>query len=117
MPKVRPLTEAGKIAERWHTQDGEFYEQFERIRKLSGMTKGRMAEHLGLSVPTMIKYAQCPDEMPKKVERRLVLLAERVGVEYNPALGGGKGKPAGAAIAGVRLMIDPETGYLKAVTA
>lgn len=117
MPKVRPLTESAKIAARWQEQDGEFYEQFERIRKLAGMTKGGMAQVLGVSVPTMTKYIQCPDEMPKKVERKLVLLAERVGVAYDPALGGGKGKAPMAQLAGVMLAIDPETGYLKAVTA
>lgn len=116
MPRVRPLTESAKIAARWHAQDSEFSEQFERIRKLSGMTKNSMAEYLGLSVPTMTKYIQYPDEMPKKVERRMVLLAEKVGIAYDPALGGGKVKGA-APLEGIRLTIDPETGYLKAVTS
>lgn len=85
---------------------------------MSGMTKNSMAEYLGLSVPTMTKYIQSPDEMPKKVERKLVLLAERVGIAYDPALGGGKEQaPIGSKLAGVMLAIDPETGYLKAVTA
>lgn len=118
MPRVRPLTESAKIAARWQVQDSEFYDQFERIRKLSGMNKSRMAEYLELSVPTMTKYIQSPDEMPKKVERKLVLLAERVGVAYNPGLGGGKTQaPIGTQLAGVMLAIDPETGYLRAVTA
>lgn len=117
MPRVRPLTESAKIAARWQEQDGEFYEQFERIRKLAGMTKSSIAQALDISVPTLTKYIQCPDEMPKKVERKLVLLAERVGVAYDPALGGGKGKNLTAQLAGVMLAIDPETGFLKAVTA
>lgn len=75
-----------------------------------------MAQALDISVPTMTKYIQCPDEMPKKVERKLVLLAEKVGIAYDPALGGGKGKGA-APLEGIRLTIDPETGYLKAITA
>lgn len=117
MPRVRPLTESAKIAARWQEQDGEFYEQLERIRKLSGMTKSTMAKALDISVPTLTKYSQCPDEMPKKVERKLVLLCERVGIAYDPALGGGKGKAMTTQLAGVMLAIDPETGFLKAVTA
>lgn len=117
MPRTRPLTQNQKTAARWHAQNDAFYEQFERIRKLSGMTKRSLADYLGLSVPTMIKYAQQPDEMPKKVERRLVLLAEKVGVAYDPALGDGRGKASGTIPGGVMLTIDPETGYLKAITA
>lgn len=117
MPRTRPLTESQRTAARWHEQDDAFYEQFERIRKMSGMTKGKLAEYLGLSVPTMLKYAQQPDEMPKKIERRLVLLAEKAGLTYDPALGGGKRSAQPGIPAGVTLTIDPETGYLKAITA
>lgn len=114
MPKVKPLTESGKIAERWKTQDNAFSEQFERICKLSGMTRAQMAAYLEISVPTLLKYMRNPDDMTKRAERKLVLLAEKVGVEYNPGLGGGKKKAEPFSLGGMMMMVDPETGYIKA---
>lgn len=116
MPKVKPLTESGKIAERWKAQDNAFSEQFERICKLSGMTRVQMAAYLDVSVPTLLKYMEAPDWMPKRVERKLVLLAEKLGMDYNPGLGGGTAKNVSFSMGGMLMMIDPETGYVKAIS-
>lgn len=117
MPKVIPLTESGKIAARWQEQNSAFSDQFNRICKLSGMTRAQVAAYLEISVPTLVKYTRNPDDMTKRTERKLVLLAEKVGVEYNPGLGGGKKKVEPFSLGGMMMMIDPETGFVKAVTA
>lgn len=117
MPKVRPLTESGRIAARWQAQDQAFSDQFDRICKLSGMTRVQIAAYLEISVPTLIKYMKNPDDMPKRIERRLVLLAEKVGIEYNPGLGGGKTKTGSFSLGGMMMIVDPETGYIKAYSS
>lgn len=111
MPRVT-LTESQRTAARWRDQDAAIAQQIRRIQSAADMTKGALAAYLGLTPPTLAKYMRQPGDMPKRVERKLVLLAERVGMTYDPGLGGRK---ASAEAANMRLTIDPATGYLRAM--
>lgn len=88
MPKVRPLGESAKRAQRHAQANEELRRQIGRLRGEAGLTKGQLARLLGWSAPTLrLRTEAHPERMTIEHLRALEAVFDAKGVPFCVVIG------------------------------
>lgn len=87
MPKVKPLGESAKRAQRNREEDDCIRRQVDRLRGEARLTRGQLARLLGWSMPTLKDRTDHPEKMTLSHLRQIEALCEANGVPFCVVVG------------------------------
>lgn len=88
MPKVKPLGESARRAQRYREDDECIRRQVARLRGEAKLTRGQLARMLGWSEPTLkLRTEDHPEKMTLSHLRQLEALCEAEGVPFCVVIG------------------------------